>query len=142
VFDAKANTLEKIRRAPVAEDESTSEGDDLLQIGWSTNGAMVHVPYELTVRVYSREASDLINGLLLSTNCYLLKSIDISPSGTAAQTSTTTSGTRRFSSTSRRTGGDASSSAVEANPSKPTTLVSDGGLRMVILLDVVTTKSN
>jgi len=145
VYNARVNTLESIRRPGVAEDE-TGPNNDLLATGSAvTNDTIVRVPYELTVRLYSREAAQLINSLLLSTNnCYLIRNLDISPSLGDLPTSASSTYTQRRTETRRTTTWTSTSgqTVAEANPTKPTTIVAEGLVRVVILLEVVKTKSN
>jgi hypothetical protein len=144
-FNAKVNGLESIRRSPASDEEIASNGGELLACGMITNDAIIHVPYELVVRAYSRETADLINGLLLSTNCYLIKNIDIGPSSgalvQAAASSSSSSRPGRNQTAARTANPETVMASIDSNPQKPTPMVVEGLLRAVILLDIVKTKS-
>jgi hypothetical protein len=136
IYNAKANTLEAIHRVPVTIDESGSS--DFLACSSVTNDMIIRTPYEVVIQGYSREIADVMNGFLRSSNCFIVKNIDIGPSGNsgAAISALTTVTSRRDRAYARRTAGPNPNPAA-VNPSAPVTLVSENLLRAVILVDIV-----
>ena len=147
VFNAKVNSLESIRRAPVSTDEAAVGAGDFLPLNIVTSENMVRVPYEVVVRGYSREIADVMNGFLRSTDCFIIKNIDIGPASGAAGIAATQTGGASVESNmpSRRRGGrsegGASGANVGLNPQAPVTLVSEGMLRVVIWLEIIKIKT-
>ena len=146
VFDAKVNTLESIHRSQVIPEETSTGGaTDFLTCSCVTNETVVRIPYEIVVQGYSREIANILNGFLRSSNCIIVKNIDIGPgTGTSAALNAASSAAnardslRSYAARARPgmpiLGGMPIASQ---NPNTPTTLVSEGMLRAVILLDIV-----
>ncbi len=143
VFNAKVNTLESIRRAPVSTDEAAGGAGDFLPLNIVISENIVRAPYEVVVRGYSREIADVMNGFLRSTDCFIIKNIDIGPASGAAGIAAAQTGGASVDANmpSRRRGGrsevGASGANAALNPQAPVTLVSEGILRVVIWLEIV-----
>lgn len=143
VFNAKVNTLESIRRAPVSTDEAAGGAGDFLPLNIVISENIVCAPYEVVVRGYSREIADVMNGFLRSTDCFIIKNIDIGPASGAAGIAAAQTGGASVDANmpSRRRGGrsevGASGANAALNPQAPVTLVSEGILRVVIWLEIV-----
>lgn len=144
VYNAKVNTFEGIRRVPVSSDEAALGSSDFLSLTVVSN-EIVRVPYEIVVRAYSRELADMINGFLRSTNCYIIKVIDIGPStGSTAVTQAPTGGgiVDPYANMRRRRPAATVANDTTPNPSAPVTMVSEGLMRVVILLEIVKPKAS
>ena len=84
LFDSKVNTLEGIRRSSLTQDEE-SGGPDYLFLKPQTNQFSIITPYEIQFRCFGTELESVIQGLVSSSNCIVIKNINISPRGFAQQ---------------------------------------------------------
>jgi len=78
LYAAKINYLEKIRRPPVVGEEML--GDDYMAVGPTTNTSGVVTPYSLNFRAFSAEIANVLAGIAASSNCLIVKTMDVSPS--------------------------------------------------------------
>ena len=78
LYRAKVNALEGLRRVKVSADDPG--GADYLSASATTNQLGVIAPYEVSFRGFSAEIAVVLDGFLHSSNCFVVKSIDISPS--------------------------------------------------------------
>ena len=146
VFNAKVNTLEGIRRVPVSTDEAAVGAGDFLPLNIVTNENIARAPYEVVVRGYSREIADVMNGFLRSTDCFIIKNIDIGPASGAAGIAATQTGGASVDAnmpSRRREGRSEGGTSVgsRSNSQAPVTMVSEGMLRVVIWLESVKLKT-
>jgi hypothetical protein len=78
VFRSHVNELTAIQRVPVFPGDQG--GNDFLATTWVTNQLGVVAPYQITVVCFTRELSQILEGLISSTNCYVVKSVVVTPS--------------------------------------------------------------
>ncbi len=84
LFSAKVHSVLGLKRSSVGTNE-TFGNPDVLSKKTTTNsvvGAAIF-PYEVTFQCFSSELSDVIDGLRLAGDFYLLKTINIEPAGAA-----------------------------------------------------------
>jgi len=77
LYRAKINYLGSLSRVPVSIDD-TGAGD-LLQAATVTNQWGVVTPYKITFRGFSTEIAAVMDGFARSSNCFIIKSIDVAP---------------------------------------------------------------
>ncbi len=77
LFTAKINYLEQIQRVPVCQDDNS---DDCLQTLSVSNQWGVLTPYKLTFRGFSTELAAVLSGFADSSNCFLVKYVNVTPS--------------------------------------------------------------
>jgi hypothetical protein len=73
LFRAHVNELESIQRVPVY--PCDAGGTDFLQTTWVTNQLGVLAPYQVSFLCFSRDLGQVLEGLINSTNCYVVKSV-------------------------------------------------------------------
>ena len=78
LYTAKVNYLEKIKRVAVCADDSGS--DDYIQFNNTTNQWGVVSPYVVNFRGFSAEIANVLAGVAASSNCFIVKTIYVSPS--------------------------------------------------------------
>jgi hypothetical protein len=78
LYHAKINYLASLCRVPVSIDD-TGGGDCLLQAATVTNLWGVVTPYKITFRGFSTEIAAVIEGFARSSNCFIIKAIDVVP---------------------------------------------------------------
>jgi hypothetical protein len=79
LYNAKINYLEKIKRPAVSGEEITS--DDYTQASTTTNTwGVVKTPYMVNFRAFSAEIANVLAGIAASSNCFIVKTIYVSPS--------------------------------------------------------------
>lgn len=153
LIQARVNTIDSVRRAAITANDVAGSGADYLSLSPTTNEFTVSMPYELTFRCFSAEIGDVLNQLMRSPQCVVVKSIDVAPG----------SGGESFG--GRHSGGDApvlrgggyqrSGSGGRygrspppltrpgmdpnqpANPNQPTVVLNEQPLRVTLLVDVV-----
>jgi hypothetical protein len=79
LYQAKINGLEGIRRVPVSPDDPPGT-PDYLSTTIVTNDISITTPYEVTFRSFSGELGAVMNGILQSTNCLIVKTLTVEPS--------------------------------------------------------------
>ncbi len=79
LYGAKINALEGLRRVPVSPDDPTGTAD-YLATTIVTNDISIVTPYEVTFRSFSGELGAVMDGILRSTNCFIVKTINVEPS--------------------------------------------------------------
>lgn len=75
LFRAHVNELESIQRVPVY--PCDAGGTDFLQTTWVTNQMGVLAPYQVSFLCFSRDLGQVMEGLINSTNCYVVKSVTV-----------------------------------------------------------------
>ena len=85
LYQARVNALEGMRRVPVSVDD-VSGTPDYLPTTSTTNDIAIKSPYEVTFRSFSAELAAVMNGILRSTNCLIVKTITVEPSKVVAGT--------------------------------------------------------
>jgi hypothetical protein len=78
LYGAKINYLDSLQRVAVSSDDST--GNDYLQSAAVTNQWGVVTPYKIAFRCFSPEIAAVLAGFARSSNCFIVKDIDVSPS--------------------------------------------------------------
>lgn len=79
LFEAKVNSLEGMRRVPVSTNDPAGTAD-YLNATLVTNDISIVAPYEVTFRSFSDELGEVMNGILRSTNCLIVKSLTVEQS--------------------------------------------------------------
>jgi len=83
LFNARVNALDGMRRVAVSTDD-VSGNPDYMQAAITTNDVAISTPYEVTFRSFSAEVASVMNGILRATNCLVVKTITVAPSGAIA----------------------------------------------------------
>jgi hypothetical protein len=78
LFEAKINYLEQIQRVPACADDNY--GDDCLYTSAVSNQWGVVTPYKVTFRGFSTEVASVLAGFADSSNCFLVKYVNVTPS--------------------------------------------------------------
>ncbi len=86
IYRAHVNELDGIQRVPVY--PCDQGGTDFLQTTWVTNQLGVIAPYQLSFVCFTRELSQVLEGFITSTNCYIVKSVVVAASKAQAQGAT------------------------------------------------------
>jgi hypothetical protein len=81
LYQAKINYLSTLCRVPVSIDDAGSV-DCLLQATTVTNQWGVVTPYKITFRGFSTEIAAVMEGFARSSNCFIIKAIDVAPDTT------------------------------------------------------------
>jgi hypothetical protein len=81
LYQAKINYLAALCRVPVSIDD-TGSVDCLLQATTVTNQWGVVTPYKITFRGFSTEVAAVMEGFARSSNCFIIKAIDVAPDTT------------------------------------------------------------
>ena len=79
LYQARVNAIEGMRRVPVSADDAVGT-PDYLTAAITTNNIAISTPYEVTFRSFSAELAAVMNGILRSTNCLIVKTIAVEPS--------------------------------------------------------------
>ncbi len=79
LYNSKINALEGLRRVPVSLDDPSGTPDYLPTV-IVTNDVSIVTPYEATFRCFSRELGSVMDGILHSTNCFIVKTIMVEQS--------------------------------------------------------------
>ncbi len=77
LYDAKVNYIETIQRGAVSESDRNYEALGAKPV---TNDTHILRPYKVVFRSFSREIASVLQGLAKSTNCFLVRDIDVRPS--------------------------------------------------------------
>ena len=83
LYAGKINFLQSLCRVPVSADDAGS-GDCLLQTVPVTNVWGVVTPYKITFRGFSEELAAVMDGFARSSNCFIIKSVEVSADKTAS----------------------------------------------------------
>lgn len=150
LVEAHVNSIDGIRRSPMTvEDQAATGGADFLSLPAKTNEFTISMTYELTFQSFSPEIADIVNRMMRSDRCIIVKDIDVSSAG-----GTTSLGEGRpgnFVSEQRggdpyaglRPGGGRASlggylpTQPEVNPMQPVVVLDSRPLRITMLVDVV-----
>ncbi|MEO5803079.1 MAG: hypothetical protein ABIR24_06080 [Verrucomicrobiota bacterium] len=76
LYEARINALEGLRRVPVSPDDPIGTAD-YLTTTIVTNDIAVVSPYEVTFRSFSGELGAVMDGILRSTNCFIVKTLNV-----------------------------------------------------------------
>jgi hypothetical protein len=79
-YAAHVNYIERFRRPPLAGFEGNSPYDAMPGVTSVTNKGVIRTPYEIAFQCFSSELAGVLEGLMSSTNCYLIKNISVGPS--------------------------------------------------------------
>jgi hypothetical protein len=79
LYEAKINALEGMRRVAVSQDDPSGTAD-YLSTTIVTNDISVVTPYEVSFRSFSGELGAVMDGILRSTNCFIVKTLTVEPS--------------------------------------------------------------
>jgi hypothetical protein len=79
LYDAKVISLNSIKRAPIASEDSGYT--DYLTTKAQTNELAVVMPYEVTFQSFSSELASVLEGLIRSTNCFVVRNVAVEKSG-------------------------------------------------------------
>jgi hypothetical protein len=79
LYEAKINALEGLRRVPVSADDQVGT-TDYLSTTIVTNDIAIVTPYEVSFRSFSGEIGAVLDGILRSTNCLIVKTLTVEPS--------------------------------------------------------------
>jgi len=85
LYEAKINYLAGLQRAPVSPDDNAA--GDCLTVTTVTNQWGIVSPYKITFRGFSAEIAAVLEGFARSSNCFIIKAIDVAPD-TSVQQST------------------------------------------------------
>lgn len=89
LFNANVNAIENMRRSPVSADDKTGTSE-LLNATIVTNEAVLSVPYEISFRCFSEEFAAAMQGLVSSSNFFVVKQFSVQPArAEGTQTSAT-----------------------------------------------------
>ena len=83
VYSAKINYLVGLQRTPVSPDDSGT--GDLLTTAVVTNQWGIVAPYKITFRGFSAEIAAVMEGFARSSNCFIIKAIDVQPDTSVPQ---------------------------------------------------------
>ncbi len=75
LFDSKVISLVGLRRMPVATEDSGSQ--DYLTEKGITNNWTVAIPYELSFQAFSSELATVLEGIIRSKNCFVVKNLSV-----------------------------------------------------------------
>lgn len=89
LFEAKINSLERIRRERVSTDDANGSQSNYLIDKSTTNELAVLTPYELTFNCFSTELAAVLAGFASSSNGFLVKNFNVEPAPAQAQTEVT-----------------------------------------------------
>jgi len=79
LYEAKINALEGLRRVPVSVDDAAGTAD-YLATTVVTNDIAIVTPYEVTFRSFSGDLGKVMDGILRSTNCFIVKTLNVEQS--------------------------------------------------------------
>lgn len=79
LYEAKINALDGLRRVPVSPDDQSGNAD-YLGTTIITNDIATITPYEVSFRSFSGEIGAVMDGILRSTNCLIVKTLTVEPS--------------------------------------------------------------
>ena len=89
LFQAKVNSLERIRRERVSSDDANGSQSDYLIEKSATNELAVITPYELTFNCFSTELAAVLSGFASSPNGIIVKNFNVEPAPAPSPESTT-----------------------------------------------------
>lgn len=96
LFDAKIVSLEKIRRVSAGQEDGGGSAfigafsQDYLDAKGLTNQWAVVMPYEVTFQGFSSDLADVLEGLIRSPSCFVVKNLAVEHADAAATTDQTT----------------------------------------------------
>jgi hypothetical protein len=88
LFQAKVNSLERIRRERVSGDDANGSQSDYLIEKSTTNELAVMTPYELTFNCFSTELAAVLSGFASSANGIIVKNFNVEPAPAPSPEST------------------------------------------------------
>jgi hypothetical protein len=86
LYDAKVISLTGLKRAPVATEDSGFT--DYLSTKAQTNELAVVVPYEITFQSFSTELASVLEGLIRSTHCFVVRNVAVEKASDSPSTDT------------------------------------------------------
>ena len=79
-YQARVNVIDGIQRVPVS---AMDGGTDFITASIVSNQFGVFTPYQLSFRSFTSEVAAVLDGMMRSTNCMVVKSITVVPATTA-----------------------------------------------------------
>jgi hypothetical protein len=84
IFSTRINALDSLQRIRVSEDDLQGPQGDYLDAHAVTNDLAVLTPYVVTFRCFTPELARVITAFAVSSNAFLIKSINVLPAGSTA----------------------------------------------------------
>ena len=151
LIESHVTSLDGIKRVALTEEDQAAAGSTgLLGLTAKTNEFSVSLPYELTFQGFSADLAEVVNRMMRSDRCMVIKSIDVSPGVGALGLADTRMGTmpgrfeggRGMESRYRGIGSGNPYNALQAAqpgmiPSQPVVVIDSQTLRITMLVDVV-----
>jgi hypothetical protein len=150
LVESHVNSIDGIRRSPMTvEDQAATGGSDFLSLSAKTNEFTVSLTYELTFQGFSPEIAEIINRMMRSERCIIVKDIEVSPGGGMTSLGEGRPGNIMAEQRAgnpyaglRPGGGRASFEQYQqiqpgVNPMQPTVVLDSRPLRITMLVDVV-----
>jgi hypothetical protein len=81
LFNAKINALVSLRRVAVSTNDFITTQSDFFQARMTNTPLGSITPYKIEFRCFTRELDDVIKGLSQSSNCFVIKDIEVMPAG-------------------------------------------------------------
>lgn len=81
LYQARVNVLDSIQRVPVS--SLDGGGPDFLGASIVSNSFGVFTPYQVSFRTFTPEVAAVLDGMMHSTNCMIVKSISVVPATVA-----------------------------------------------------------
>jgi hypothetical protein len=92
LFAARVNSLDGIQRVRVSDDDANGPQADYFDNHSVSNNLAVLTPYQVTFRSFSPEIAQVLAGFASSPHGFIVKSINVQLTGTAAAMSPETAG--------------------------------------------------
>ena len=89
LFSARVYALDGIQRVRVSPDDSKGPQSDYLVQPCVTNAIATLTPYAVSFRCFTPELAQVISRLVVSSNAFVIKSVNVQPAGTVAATAAT-----------------------------------------------------
>jgi hypothetical protein len=84
LIDSHVNTIDGIRRSPMTvDDQESASSADFLGLQVKTNEFTITMPYELTFQAFTGDVAEIVNRMMKSDRCIVVKSIEVAPAGGA-----------------------------------------------------------
>jgi len=81
LYRAKVNSLTALQRVPVNGTDLFQTTSDEIASSTVSNATTIATPYKITIRTFTRELADVVNGLTHSSNCFVIKNFVVYPAG-------------------------------------------------------------
>lgn len=77
LYESRINSIESFQRVRVNQSSDDGSSQDCFDATMVTNSPLVSTPYKLTIRGFSRELANVLDGLAQSSNCFIVKTIQV-----------------------------------------------------------------